>query len=178
MAANERAVALLRGINVGGNRKVPMARLREVFEAAGGTGVATYIQSGNVVFQPPGPLAEFGPALEAQIEAEFGFRVLVVFRTATELAAVVRDNPFPQATGDRDLHVVFLLEPPAAGYDAAIDRDVFLPEAYEVRGRDVYLYLPAGVGRSKLAEALAKLPGTATMRNWRTVTTLEAMARQ
>ena len=156
-------VALLRGINVGGNRIIKMEALRAIFEEAGARDVRTYIQSGNVVFSHARPTSA---RFEKAIAAAVGFDVPVVLRTAAELAALA--HPFADDAG---VHVMF-----AAAPLAPIARVAVPPEAYVVSGRDVYLYLPAGVGNSKLAAALGKLPVTA--RNWRTVQQLRAMAIQ
>lgn len=157
-----RHVALLRGINVGGNRIIKMADLRAIFEAAGARDVETYIQSGNVVFGHDRPTAA---RFEKQIAKATGFDVPVVLRTAAEWAALAH----PYDTGEH-VHVFFL---PAA--PAAVKVVAAAPEAYAVRGRDVFLYLPNGIGRSKLAGALMKALPAATARNWRTVEQLTAM---
>lgn len=157
-----RFVALLRGINVGGHRIIKMAALREIFTGAGATDVATYIQSGNVVFSHARPSAA---RFEAAITAATGFAVPVILRTAAEIVAIA--HPFDD---DAHVHVMFAAAPQVPTIVAAA------PEAYVVRGRDIYLYLPAGLGTSKLAPALGKLPVTA--RNWRTVQQLRAMALQ
>jgi uncharacterized protein (DUF1697 family) len=169
------SVALLRGINVGGSHKLPMADLRAVFADAGHRDVTTYIQSGNVVFTHAGRSAvALQKDLEQRIAAATGFAVPVVLRTARELAAVVAANPFPRAT-PTTLHVVFLGAAPEPGAMNGIDADAFAPERFARRGRDLYLHLPDGMGRAALPRALDRVaPGTA--RNWRTVTTLAEMA--
>ena len=105
-------VALLRAINVGGTKKLLMAELRAMFEAAGCADVRTYIQSGNVVFRAEPALAARIPGLiEAEIADTKGFQVPVVTRTAAELHAVVRGNPFLAAGADpAQLHVGFLAD--------------------------------------------------------------------
>ena len=172
-------VALLRGINVGGNRMVKMADLREVFVAAGARDVATYIQSGNVVFTHA---ARSQPMLAAELEKRIarvaGFPVPVVLRSAGELAQVIEDTPFPDADADH-LHVAFLTTRPPANVPQ-IDARVFAPERCAVVGRDLYLYLPNGIGRSKLAAAVLARPRAigagGTARNWRTVLKLSELA--
>ena len=86
-------VALLRGINVGGNRKVEMARLKVVFEGAGTTEVRTYINSGNVIFTDERPAAELAPVLESAIEDEFGFHVGVLLRDLDSMRRLVAAIP-------------------------------------------------------------------------------------
>jgi uncharacterized protein (DUF1697 family) len=171
-------LALLRAINVGGNHKVPMADLTAVVAAAGGTDVRTYIQSGNVVFvHRARSEARLRDDLEARLADTFGFEVPVVLRTAAELASVVERNPFPGVEPTR-LLVGFLAEPPTAAAVEAVDGDAFAPERFVVDGRDVYLHLPDGQGRSKLSQVLGRslLRSPATTRNWRTVETLLGMA--
>ncbi|MFF5444083.1 DUF1697 domain-containing protein [Streptomyces sp. NPDC012888] len=170
--------ALLRGINVGGSRKVPMADLRTVLEELGHSGVRTYLQSGNAVFET----AERDPAalareLERAIETRFGFRVACLVADGDYLRAVADACPFPAAElQGKQLHATFLSEQPAGDRFAHIDRDAFLPEEFRVGDKVLYLYAPEGLGRSKLAEALARPAVTkgidATTRNWNTVVKL------
>jgi len=154
-----------------------MADLRALFEAAGGTEVQTYIQSGNVVFEHAQVKDDaLRDDLERRLEAEFGFKVPVILRRATTWAAVIRRNPFPDDDHKR-LHVSFLRDEPAKGATDAIDRERFAPEQFELHGREVYLYLPDGLGRAKLPAALTRVIGTPdTARNWRTVLKLAALA--
>ncbi|MFD3803956.1 DUF1697 domain-containing protein [Streptomyces sp. NPDC058611] len=170
--------ALLRGINVGGSRKVPMAELRAVLEGLGHGGVQTYLQSGNAVFssarQDPAALAR---ELEAAIEAHFGFRVPCLVVDGAYLRAVAEACPFPAAELEgRQLHATFCSEQPGPERFAGLDAAAYLPEEYRVGDRVVYLYAPNGLGRSKLAEALARpavVKGIdATTRNWNTVAKL------
>ncbi|MEV8532160.1 DUF1697 domain-containing protein [Streptomyces sp. NPDC051211] len=170
--------ALLRGINVGGAKKVPMAELRTVLEELGHAGVQTYLQSGNAVFtapeQDPQTLAR---GLEKAIEGRFGFRVACLVVDGPHLKAVADACPYPAAELEgKQLHATFLSEQPAADRFAALDREAFLPEEFTLGDRVLYLYAPNGLGRSKLAEALARpalLKGIdATTRNWNTVAKL------
>ncbi|MEU6960842.1 DUF1697 domain-containing protein [Streptomyces chrestomyceticus] len=176
-----RQVALLRGINVGGNKKFPMARQRELFASLGHTDVTVLLQTGNIVFADPGtPPAETARRIEARIADELGFPVPVMVRTRDELAATVAANPFPQAVVEpKTLHVTFLSDVPAdVAPLTALDCDTYAPDRLRLIGRDLYLWCPDGVGRSKLADAVsrARLGVTATARNWNTVTKLLALA--
>jgi uncharacterized protein (DUF1697 family) len=179
--AGEAHVALLRGINVGGKNPVPMADLARLFTAAGCASVRTYIQSGNVVFVPPAKLpADLAGLLAKRIEATFGFKVPVVLRSAGELDAVVRDNPFlAQGIEEDRLHVMFLADTPAAEAVARLDPERSPPDRFLVVGRDVYLHLPNGAARSKLTNDHfdRNLATVSTVRNWRTVSKLLEMAR-
>src|SRR6266536_1343745 len=102
-----RYIALLRGINVGGHNKVPMAALRDTCESIGCTDVATYIQSGNVVLTSPLDAGKLRATLESAIAEQIGVSPVVVIRTDKQLAGVVAGNPFPEANPDH-LHVAFL----------------------------------------------------------------------
>ena len=169
-------VALLRGINVGGRNRVPMAELRVVFEQAGLRSVSSYIQSGNVLFT--GEVAgrdALSRRLEQAVRDAFGVSSPVVLRTAAELARITASPPF--GPGTSQTHVAFLDgEPRDRGalesFDAAPDR-------FELVGTEVYLLYPNGVHGSRLTGALLerRLDVTATLRNWRTVTKLAELAR-
>jgi len=175
--APQRYVVLVRGINVGSNRKLPMATLRSLCETAGCTDVTTYIQSGNVVLDSDRSEADLEPQLESLIEDEVGFRPSVMVRRSSELEAALDRYPFDDAAPEHR-HVGFLSEPtgPAA---LLPDTTAFLPERYAVDGTHLYLHLPLGVGRSPLLkkhdfERLLGVP--VTLRNWRTVTRLRELA--
>jgi uncharacterized protein (DUF1697 family) len=164
-------VALLRAINVGGTGKLPMTELRELCEGCGFKDVATYIQSGNVVFRSK--LSESGVkrALESALARKMGKPFGALIRTGAELEAVLGGNPFTQASPARVL-VLFLDAPPAPD---CLD-EVVIPggEELALRGRELYMFFPDGMGQSKLKIPLQKV-GTA--RNLNTVTQVAALAR-
>lgn len=172
-------MALLRGVNVGG-RKLSMAALRDGLVAAGCADVETYIQSGNVVMRPPATTpADLDGWLSERIGELAGFEVPTVTRSAGELDAVVAGNPYPQATGTQ-LHVVFFAVAPDPSVVASVQPERFAPESCTLVGRDLYLFVPDGLGRAKLPVALDQAarrakasPGTA--RNWNTVLKLQGM---
>ena len=111
----QRYVALLRGVNVGGKNKLPMADLRDIFTAAGCAAVQTYIQSGNVVFEAAQDLAERVPEIVTRaIRRRFGYETAVVMRSSEELRQVVASNPFDTSGDPRFLHVAFLEDTPGA----------------------------------------------------------------
>jgi uncharacterized protein (DUF1697 family) len=176
-----RVVALLRGINVGGHRKVPMARLREVLEAAGFEDVATYVQSGNVVLTAPArrTAARVGRDIEAAIEAGFGFPVDVVVRTRDELAELVAEDPLGEVATDPSRRiVVFLAGDLDPGRLEGVRSEDFAPEAFTLREREIVMWAPEGQRDSRLVKTLTeKRTGVlGTARNWRTVEKLLAMA--
>ncbi|MGW3494419.1 DUF1697 domain-containing protein [Streptomyces sp. NPDC001020] len=173
--------ALLRGINVGGHRKLPMARLRTLLTGLGHTGVTTYLQSGNAVFTADGGDEEtLAAELSRAIEEHFGFTVDVLVRDHAYLKAVRDACPFPaDELEGRQLHVTYFSAPVDAVRFAEIDQAGYLPEEYRLGERALYLYAPDGLGRSKLAEHLAKprlnKGVVATTRNWNTVVRLEEL---
>lgn len=176
MTARNRHVALLRGINVGGKHRMPMATLRELFVAAGASEVETYIQSGNVVYTASSSLAKTLPKqVGAAIVETFGFDAPIVSRTATDLREVAQAHPFADRVPEEKLLMVaFLDRTPAADKIAALDPNRSPGDLLEVRGQHVYLGFPNGSGRSKLdANWLDRsLGAVGTWRNWRTVQAL------
>ena len=162
--------ALLRGVNVGG-RPLPMAQLAELFGTLGLEGVRTYIQSGNVVFAGR-PSAALPRRLEQAIEDRFGLQTRVLVRTHAELAAAAAANPFPDAAANPTrLHVVFLEAAPARKALGALDADRSPGDSFAVAGREIFLSLPNGFGRSKLTLDYfeRKLGVAGTARNWNTL---------
>jgi uncharacterized protein (DUF1697 family) len=166
-------VALLRGLNVGGKNCVPMAKLAQLFVEAGCTDVRTYIQSGNVIFKASQSKLEKLPGLiTKRIEESYGYKIPVVLRTAEQLGDTIQNNPFLKAGADAaTLHVYFLAGLPDAGRVTSLDPARSSPDAFLVRGRDVYLQMPNGMARTKLSNAYfdSNLATTSTARNWRTV---------
>jgi uncharacterized protein (DUF1697 family) len=173
-------VALMRGINVGGRNKLPMKDLAAVFEDVGCLDVRTYIQSGNVVLRGgPEPLERLASLVTERIAQRFGFRTPVVVRTAEQLRAAVEANPFLAASPDpRHLHVGFLAELPSSEAVAGLEPARSTIDRFAVRGREVYLHVPGGMGRTKLTNDWfdRHLGVTMTVRNWRTVNALVDMS--
>lgn len=171
-------VALLRGINLAGRRKVAMPDLREALAEAGFEDVATYIQSGNIVLNSGKPAARLRTELEKVIEDRFGFAVPVILRTRKQLDGVIAANPFPEPSDQRLLHVVFLEKAANSGAVKKLAAAATGSDEVKSVGKELYLNTPDGFGRSKLAAALAKDPSgiTGTARNWRTVLKLAEMS--
>jgi uncharacterized protein (DUF1697 family) len=176
-----RHVALLRGINVGGKNVLPMKTLVAMFERAGARNARTYIQSGNVVFDASEKVAaRIASAIETAIAKEAGLSVPVVMRSAIELEATVKANPFLARGEAADaVLVMFLARVPDAKALATLDPQRSPGDEFVVVGRDVHLFLPNGVGRTKLTNAWfdSKLATVSTGRNWRTVLELLEMTR-
>jgi uncharacterized protein (DUF1697 family) len=166
--------ALLRAVNVGGRNSVSMPKLREALVRRGLEDVQTVLQSGNVLFASSKTEATVTKLVQETIAKEFGVEGAVIVRSATELKAVAAKNPFLERGEERDpktLHVAFLEKAPAKAAVAKLDPDRSPPDAFDVRGREVYLSYPNGSGRTKLnlsyLERVLGVEGTA--RNWRTV---------
>lgn len=174
-------IALLRGINVGGANRLPMAELRKELEDIGLDDVQTYIQTGNIVF---GSDAEDEAALAGQIAATIedahGFRPRVLLLSAGRLREAMDANPFPEAEAEpKTVHLYFLAEQPADFDRAALDGAASSTERCELGRLVFYLHTPDGFGSSKLASRAERILGVpATARNWRTVARLWEMAER
>jgi uncharacterized protein (DUF1697 family) len=170
-------VALLRGINVGGNNKVSMVDLRSMCLGLGYDNVETYIQSGNVVFDAAASEASVVAAVKAGLLSTFGLTLSVVVRSAAELIEIVQHNPFPAETDGTKLHVTCFASPLAEAMVAKLDPSFSPPDTFVFRGRDMYLHLPGGMGTSKLAVHIGqKLGKLGTSRNWNTILKLAEMS--
>jgi uncharacterized protein (DUF1697 family) len=174
-------VAMLRSINVGGRNRMAMADLRGLMSSLGFGDVATYVQSGNVIFTAVGSPANASRAIERRITADLGLTVPVVVRSKQQLRGALGSNPFSSLDVDpKTVHVTFLADRP----DPQGVRDLqertgqFGDDRFEVIGTHVFLYCPGGYGETTLNNSYLerRLGVTATTRNWRTVTTLAEMA--
>jgi uncharacterized protein (DUF1697 family) len=174
-------VALLRGINVGGKNRVTMSDLAAMFKEAGAQEVRTYIQSGNVIFRADAARASrLGASVSKRMQADLGWSVPIVIRSAAELGAAAKGNPFlAEGLPAPTLHVGFLLDRPDRAQVAALDPDRSPPDRFVVRGGEIFLHLPNGVARTKLTSQYldTRLGTVVTVRNWNTVTTLLEMTR-
>lgn len=154
-------VCLLRGVNVGGNKKVKMEDLRRTFESLGYTNVRTVLQSGNVLFD--------AKAKPRDLESHVG--TPVVLRTTDEIRKIIAANPFPKEAEDDPGHllVVFLSAPLPS--DEVLRKTARPAEKFVVKGKEIYIHFGEGAGRSKLAASLTekKLGVVPTARNWNTV---------
>lgn len=171
--------AWLRGINVGGNNKLPMKELRALFEEEGGVDVASYIQSGNILFDGTAAAAKtMGARIAARIEEEFGFTSPVIVRSAAAIKKIATKHPMGNAAAEpKAFSVGFLQKKPTAAQVKAMEVDRFLPDRWTVVGSDVYLHYPNGVARSKLTNAYLDraLSTVSTVRNWNTLTKMAAL---
>jgi uncharacterized protein (DUF1697 family) len=192
MASMATHVALVRGINIGGKNKVPMAELREVVTSLGHTGVTTYIQSGNVLFTAAhDDTAKLASALEAAIMQAFGVKSSVVVLSRDELIRILDANPYAGEPNPKFVHVVFLNDELPTGI---LDRIKAAQSASAAKGsRDtitatgpaLYLHTPDGFGTSELSQAVFRIIGppakasvAATARNWSTSAKLLSLCEE
>ena len=173
-------VALLRSVNVAGPGRIAMADLTQTFLTLGFTDVATYIQTGNVLFRSPGrSAAALAAAIEGQLEQDFGHAPAVVLRTVPDLARVVETSPFPKQGADPSRHhVTFLATPPSKERLSAFTAPPSGRDELTIVGQEVYVHTPDGYAGTKLTGALLerRLGVLSTTRNWNTVTKLHALA--
>src|SRR4051812_23209323 len=174
-----RYVALLRGINVGGNKKVPMADLRAMTEAMGFADVKTLLQSGNMVFTGKStPTAKLEAQLETSTRDEIGVDCSFIVRTEDEWRAIVKANPFAAMAKSDPSHLLLQAckEAPTTSAVNALRVHAVPGEEIRLVGRELFICYPHGVGESKLAAALARpILGTPSSgRNWNTVLKIEA----
>jgi uncharacterized protein (DUF1697 family) len=175
----KRQIVFLRGINVGGHRRVPMADLRALLERLGYDRVRTHLQSGNVVLESKASPKALARAIEGGIADELGVDVEVFVRTRDELADVIARDPLGDVADNPSRYLVSFLsakpDPARVREAAAVDVG---PERFIVSGREIYAWHPDGVHASKLAKVLSerRLGVTATARNWNTVTKLLELA--
>jgi uncharacterized protein (DUF1697 family) len=158
-----RTAILLRAVNLGGTNKISMTALRDLLRRNGYQDVSTFLQSGNALASGTVRARD----IEKLIEQEFGHRIDVLTRSHAELEAIVAGNPFPQhAWQGAKLAVAFCDKAPAT----SIDKDFYAPDELIVNGKEIYLWFPNGMGRSKMSTSFGKRLGViSTVRNWNSV---------
>ena len=171
-------VALFRGINVGGHNKLPMQSLRGILESLGCEQVCTYIQSGNAVFATRQTTGDLANALEAALDANFGFRPDVFILDFDTFKAIAAANPYSAAEeSPSQVHVAFLADAPADPDLAKLEELKSPTESFALIGNAFFLHAPDGIGRSKLSAGVERALGVpVTGRNWRTVSKLLELA--
>ena len=178
-------VALLRGINVGGKNKIKMADLKAAFEELGFSGVQTYIQSGNVLFESNEGEEALVKRIENKLEDAFGFPIPVILRTSVELEQLIAGCPFSEeevreaeaASDAESLYVGLLTQPPAQERIESLSAYKSQTDKFSLIGRDVYLLFHDSIRNSKLAANRHKLKIPLTTRNWKTLNKLVQMAK-
>ncbi len=169
-----RYVALLRGINVGGNTMIKMGELRTLFEALGFEDVATYINSGNIAFNAGKKDSEaiIVTSIEAGIEKTLGKKIQVMLRTISAIHDILKANPFDgQFSSHKEMHVLFMKDEMPADLQSQLLDQQTENERFAIIGREIYCHLKLGVADSVLGKGFIekKLKTPITARNWRTV---------
>lgn len=168
-------LSILRGINVSGQKKIPMLELKKMYEELHFENIITYIQSGNVIFNNKNA-KDLSKKIEQKIFEKFNFHVPVIIRTPDEMQKIIEENPFlKQKNIDLSkLHVVYLADNPKQDIIDKLKKNNYEPDKFYTSGKEVYVYCPNGYGRTKLTNNFFenKLEITATTRNWNTTNEL------
>jgi uncharacterized protein (DUF1697 family) len=168
-------VAFLRGINLGPTNKIAMPELRTMAEGLGYSGVATYINSGNLIVETTKKAAVVEQELAKAIKETFGFTIDVTVRTSAQLAKILADNPYPDGNPSQ-VTVAFLMKAPEARAKERVTSLAAEHEPLTFAGREIYVNYSHGLGTSKLAEKFSSIVGvSSTMRNVRTLAKLVEM---
>jgi uncharacterized protein (DUF1697 family) len=175
-------VSMLRGINVGGHKRIKMDQLRASFEALGFERVKTYIQSGNVVFKAPkSSTSQLSKRIEERILKDFGFPASVLSKTSGEFGKTIANNPFLKERGidPERLHVMFLSAAPAPAALKKLADLMAPPDRARSSDKAIYFYLPNGMSQSVLMKKPVDriLSVVTTTRNWNTVNALLQMCQ-
>ncbi|MDT0645424.1 DUF1697 domain-containing protein [Zunongwangia sp. F260] len=176
----ESKIAILRGINVGGKRKILMADLRNLCGELRMDNVKTYIQSGNIIFNSAGQNSALENKLETAIKEKFGFEVPVIVMNSEELQELVEQNPFYNLTADiNKLHLTFLKEEPAEENNQHAEAYDYKPDKFKIQDKEVFIYCEGKYHQSKLTNNFfeKKLKTGATTRNWKTVLKLVELCK-
>jgi len=179
----ENFIALLRGINVSGQKQIKMANLKTSFEVLGFTNVQTYIQSGNVIFSSNNSQTkDLKKLIEKKILDEYGFQVPIILLRSEEWNTIMNTNPFLKEKENEleKLYLTILSEEPSSDNLKKLDGVDFSPDAFILKDKIIYLYVPNGYGRTKLNNNFFenKLKVSATTRNWKTVKKLSEFSRE
>lgn len=173
-------ILLLRGINVGGHRKIKMADLRVLLQNLDYANVQTYIQSGNILLESDQKAADIASNVKAAIKAEYDFDVPTLVMLWKDLEVIVEKLPFENVEEEKALYFTFLEKKPDAESVEGLEPKLLKGEAYQVIDKTIYLYCPNGYGRTKLTNDFweKQLKVAATSRNWRTTKKLLEMGRK
>jgi len=176
-------VSLLRAVNVGGRNLVRMEALRSLYSSLGFEDVQSYVQSGNVIFRTESKdLPAIADSIRKAIARKFSVDSDIILRTSGELRKVMAANPFKGTKGldPRKLQVAFLPADPGAAARKKVLEIKVTPEELRAQGRELFIYFPEGMGRSRFPWPLVEktLGMRGTVRNWNTVTKLLEMTEQ
>lgn len=174
-----RYIALLRGVNVGGNTMIKMAELKNLFASLGFENIATYINSGNLAFDTrKADHNKLASRIETAIDKDLGKTVPVIIREQNDIARIIDANPFTgQFDSHKEMHVLFLTENVPEEKEKQLLAAAPECERFVVNGREIYCHLPKGVADSLLGKSFIekKLKLSVTGRNWRTVEKLAVL---
>ncbi|NOR88010.1 MAG: DUF1697 domain-containing protein [Bacteroidales bacterium] len=177
-----RYISILRGINVGGHKKIVMANLKVLYKELGLTNVVTYIQSGNVVFDAKNDEKPLKLALmiEQKIKEVYGFEVPIIIRTKEEIGKIVAESPYVNNEEIDRLYVTFLSQIPSEDRLSIINEKGFSSDKFEIIGKNIFGYSSGEYSDSKLSNQFfeIKLKVSATTRNWKTVLKLNELAKK
>jgi len=178
---NNKKIALLRGINVGGNRKILMADLKSVLSKNGFINIVTYIQSGNVIFDFESDLSnlKIDELIENIIKKEFGYEVPVITLNFDELEQIIKNNPYSKTATEKQMYFTFLNQKPSNDNLDRINQLEFKPDDFTIIDKCVYLYIDGEKAHlSKMTNQLFEkhLKVKATTRNWKTTLKLVELA--
>lgn len=168
-------IVLLRGINVGGHNKLPMADLRNLLNRQGYTNVSTYIQSGNILLTSDKNSSEISRNIEELLKDKYSYNIPVITISVAELRQCFQGNPYIQSEEDiKFLHVTFIDVSPEISAIDNLSINIYNNDEYEVKGKFIYLHTPDGFAKTKFSNTQfeKQLNTKATTRNWRTVTKL------
>ncbi len=170
-------IALLRGINVGGNNMIKMSELKIMFETMGFAQVQTYINSGNVLFVSEEGAAQVRQRVEAEVNKAFGIAATVVIRTEDELMQIIADCPYAKDSllEGESVQITLLTEAPSEEKLEQLNAGKSESDEFQAKGLDIYFLFRQSVLDSKLAKNMTKLGTTATSRNLNTILKLAAL---
>ena len=173
-------ISLLRGINVGGKRKILMADLKELYKKLGYKNIVTYIQSGNVIFEAKEKdQSKIEAKIYKAIQKAYGFEVPIVVRSVEEIEEIISNNPFTKKTAIESLHLTFLKEIPSEENLEKIATYDYSPDQFKIVGKNVFLYCEGKYHKTKLSNTFfeKKLKVGTTTRNWKTVNKLLELSK-
>lgn len=175
-------IALLRGINVSGQKKIKMADLREAMKILPVEDVQTYIQSGNIVFKSMQiDVGKMEEAIKKMLSSSFSFDVPVLVKSASDLEQILRNSPYtdPKDLAEKKIYYVLLKNTPSKEHLGNLNQDDYPNELFSITSNCVYLNCTKGAGKAKLTNNLVerKLKVAATTRNHRTMLKLIELSK-
>src|SRR5690606_28296602 len=171
-------IALLRGINVGGQKKIPMAELRFILNNTSLQNVSTYIQTGNIFFQTSETnKIKLEQLIHTEIKQHFGFEVDVLIVTNNDVQRILNDCPFPNDIKEKS-YFMMLHDTPSEELIKIVSEKIYEGEDYKIINDCIYYYCPKGIGQAKFNMNYfeRKLNTFATARNYNTMVKLKTIS--